>query len=146
MRSSLVVLASALVASPALAQQPQSAGEIEIPRELTDPQMVGRLTDMMQVLSKAFLNLPVGEIQAAVEGRPATPGEKTETVRDLGRKDDPDFERSLERQIAASRPAMQAATRALAAALPAMMKGMSEAKDELERATANMPRPDYPKQ
>ena len=35
--------------------------------------------------------------------------------------------------------------RALSAALPAMMEGLSKAQAELERATANMPRPDYPK-
>jgi len=40
---------------------------------------------------------------------------------------------------------MQAGMRAMAAALPAIMKGMSEAQREIERATANMPRPDYPK-
>lgn len=146
MRASIFILASALAASPAAAQQPSSNEEqVQIPRELTDPQMVGRLTDMLQVLSKALLNLPVGEIQAAAEGRAATPQEKDVTVRDLGRRDDPNFERNLERQIAEARPAMQGAMQALAAALPAMMKGMSEAREELERATANMPRPDYPK-
>lgn len=147
MRASLFILASALVASPALAQQPAPREEqIEIPEELTDPQTIGRLTDMMQVLSKALLNLPVGELRAAAEGREASPEEKSVTVRDLGREDDPQFERNLERQIADARPAMEAAMQALARALPAMMKGMAEAKDELERATANMPRPDYPKQ
>ncbi len=30
----------------------------------------------MQALSRAFLNLPVGEVQAAVEGRPPTPADK----------------------------------------------------------------------
>ena len=36
--------------------------------------------------------------------------------------------------------------KALAAALPAMMKGLSEAGRELEKATANLPSPNYPKQ
>jgi hypothetical protein len=35
--------------------------------------------------------------------------------------------------------------KAFVAALPAMMKGMSEAGRELEKATANMPSPSYPK-
>ena len=147
MRASVLILASALISSPALAQQqtPERAEQIEIPSELTDPQTVGRLTEMLQVLSKAFLNLPAGEIQAVAEGREATEQEKKVTVRELGRKDDPNFERNLERQIADSRPAMQAAMKALASALPAMMKGIAEAGKELERATANVPRPDYPK-
>ena len=146
MRASLFILASALAATPALAQQaPEPSEEIEIPAELTDPQMVGRLTDMMQVLSKALLNLPVGELQAAAEGREATPQEKRITVGDLEARNDPNFERNLERQIADAEPAMKAAMQALASALPAMMRGVSEAREELERATANIPRPDYPK-
>jgi hypothetical protein len=40
---------------------------------------------------------------------------------------------------------MQAGMKALAAALPAMMEGLSKAQDELDRAAANVPRPDYPK-
>ena len=146
MRFSILALASALVATPAFAQQAQEPSEqIEIPAELTDPQTVGRLTDMMQVLSKALLNLPVGELQAAAEGREATPHEKRVTVRDLERRNDPNFERNLESRIAEAKPKMQAAMQALAAALPAMMRGMSEAREEIERATANIPRSDYPK-
>ena len=32
-------------------------------------------------MSKAFLNLPVGEVEAAVEGRPVTSADKRRTVR-----------------------------------------------------------------
>ena len=54
-------------------------------------------------------------------------------------------EREIRQQIEAEPARMQAGMKAFAAALPAMMKGMSEAQREMERATANMPRPDYPK-
>lgn len=146
MRAFPLILASALVATPAVAQQPAPAPEqIQIPPEMADPKLASRLADMLQVLSKAMLNMPVGEIQAAAQGRTATAEEKRKTVRDLGRKDDPNFERNLERQIAASRPMMEASMKALVSALPAMMKGMSAAREEMERATANLPRPDYPK-
>ena len=146
MRAIPLILASTLVATPAMAQQPAKSPErIQIPREITDPQLAGRLADMMQVLAKAMLNLPVGEIQAAAQGRPATAEEKRQTVRDIGRKDDPNFDRNLERQVAASKPMIEASMKALISALPAMMKGMSAAREELERATANLPRPDYPK-
>ncbi|HEU5286659.1 MAG TPA: hypothetical protein VFU20_09190, partial [Sphingomicrobium sp.] len=113
---------------------------------LTDPAMAEKLGRMMEALSKAFLELPVGEIEAAAEGRPATRADRRRTVRELGRKDDPQFERNLERQLADSRVAMQAGMKALAAALPAMIKGQSEASRELEKATANLPSPNYPKQ
>ena len=119
---------------------------IAIPRELTDPAMADRLARMMQAMSKAFLEMPVGEIEAAAEGRPATRADRRRTVRQIGRAEDPNFERDLQRQIANSKPMIEASMKALAAALPAMMKGLSEAGRELEKATANLPSPNYPKQ
>jgi hypothetical protein len=144
MRAALFVLPLAAVASPSLAQTPAPpapAETIAIPPELTDPKWADRLTDAMSALSKAFLELPVGEVEAAIEGRASTAADKRRTVRSETRLS----ERELKQQIEASRPAMQAGMKALAAALPAMMKGLSEAQRELDRAAANVPRPDYPK-
>lgn len=151
MRAFQLIVPLALVASPALAQTkpaPATAAPetITIPRELTDPAMADRLARMMQAMSKAFLEMPVGEIEAAAEGRPATRADRRRTVRQIGRAEDPNFERDLQRQIANSKPMIEASMKALAAALPAMMKGLSEAGRELEKATANLPSPNYPKQ
>ena len=99
----------------------------------------------MQALSKALLSLPVGEIKAAAEGRPATEHDKGVTVRDLGRKEDPNFERKLERQIAEAKPMIRQSMKALVEALPAMLEGLSKASEAMDRATANMPQPGYPK-
>jgi hypothetical protein len=147
MRLCLLVLPLALMASPALAQaKPAPPPEtITVPPELTDPAMADKLGRMMQAMSKAFLNLPVGEIEAAAEGRPVTQADRRRTVRELGRKDDPNFERNLERDLAMSGATMQASMKALAAALPAMMKGLTDAAREIEKATANLPSPNYPK-
>ena len=114
-------------------------------RVLNDPAMADRLSGMMQAMSQAFLNLPVGEIQAAAEGRKPTAAERRMTVRDVGRRDDPKFERNFERQMANSKPMIQQSMRALSTALPAMMKGMEDMGRALERAAANMPDPTYPK-
>ncbi len=151
MRAFHLIVPLALVASPALAQtkpaSPPAAPEtITIPPALTDPAMADRLARMMQAMSKAFLELPVGEIEAAAEGRPATRADRRRTVRQIGRAEDPNFERNLQREIANSKPMIEASMKALAAALPAMMKGLSEAGRELEKATANLPSPNYPKQ
>ena len=156
MRAFQFILPLALIATPAVAQTqaptPQSRPmpaappeTIGVPPELTDPAMAEKLGRMMQALSKAFLSLPVGEIEAAAEGRPATRADRRRTVRELGRKEDPNFERNLERDLAASRGAMHASMRAFAAAMPAMMKGLTDAAREIERATANLPSPNYPK-
>ena len=107
--------------------------------------MADRLTNAMQVMSKAFLDLPAGEVQAALEGRRATPAEKRMTVRDMARRDDPNFDRNFQRQIAQTGPAIRQGMRAMSEALPAMMQGLTQAQHALERAAANMPDPTYPK-
>ena len=144
MRKILIFLPLLLVASPALSQ-PAPSDTAQIERVLNDPAMADRLTNVMQVMSKAFLDLPAGEVQAALEGRPATPAEKRMTVRDIGRRDDPNFDRNFQRQIAQSGPVIRQGMHTMSEALPAMMQGLAQAQHALERAAANMPDPTYPK-
>jgi hypothetical protein len=135
-----------MCSAPAVAQAPAAASpQTQVPPELTDPAVTEKLANSMQALSKAFLDLRVGEVQAALEGRQPTPSEKKMTVRDLGRRDDPNFERSLQQQVANAKPMIDQSMKALAAALPAMMQSMQQAEKALERAAANMPDPTYPK-
>ena len=144
----LILLTALAAATPATAQHaapPPPAPAFRVPPQLTDPATINRVTNGMQALSKALLDIRVGELQAAVEGRPATPAERRMTVRDVARRDDPNFERNLRRQIAQVQPAMQQATRALNDSLPAMMDGLQQASQAIERAAANMPDPTYPK-
>jgi hypothetical protein len=107
--------------------------------------MADRLADTMQSLSRALLDLPVGEVQAAVEGRAPTAAEKKLTVRDLGRRDDPNFDKNFRRQIAQARPALEKGMKALSTALPAIEKAIDGASRALDRAAANMPDPTYPR-
>jgi hypothetical protein len=145
----MTLLAIALLAAqPAAAPAPVAPPPppmAQLPRELTDPATANKLANVMQALSHAFLNLPVGEVQAAVEGRPATPADKRLKVRDLARRDDPNFDRDFQRQMAATKPMIQSSMRALATALPQMMQGLQQASQAIERAAANMPDPTYPK-
>lgn len=139
MRLSLLFAPLVLIAAPAAAQS--ELPEIEVPGELTDPATMDRLTAMMEALSKAFLSLPVGEVQAAAEGREPTAADRRRTVRsETGMS-----ETELKARMAEARPAMEAGMKALASALPAMMKALSEVGDELEKSTANLPQPGYPK-
>jgi hypothetical protein len=146
MRAFQLILPLALIASPALAQPPASPPEtIAVPPEITDPATFDRIGDMMHALSKAFVNLPVGEIEAAAQGRPVTQADRRHTIGDLGRKHDPNFDRNLDRDIEASRGAMQASMKAFTAALPALNKSIAEARRAVEQATANLPSPLYPR-
>ena len=149
MRIGLLVLPLALSASPALGQAaPTTAAPADtaaVTHALNDPATADKLARMMQALSQAFLNLPVGEVEAAAEGRAVTPADRNRTLREVGRRDNPTFEQDLQRELAASRGTMQASMKAMAAALPSMMKGMTDAARELEKAAENMPRPVEPK-
>jgi hypothetical protein len=141
MRNILFLMPLALLATPAAAAPPPVPQQIQIPPELTDPATIDRLGNMMQALSKAFLNLPVGEIEAAAEGRRPTRAERKLTVRDMARRDDPDFDRNFERQIAQAGPMMKQSMKAFGEALPRMSQSMSQIAEELERVAANMPQP-----
>ena len=143
MRLTLALLPIALLASPAVAQTP--AEPIQIPPELTDPAMTERVLDMLGPLSRAFMNLPIGEIEAVAAGRPVTAADRTRTIRDVAGGGDPNFEANFQRDIAASRATMRVATKAMVSALPALTKAMAEVAREMERATANLPSPVYPK-
>jgi hypothetical protein len=140
MRKSLIILPFLLTSSPAFAQAvPQ------LPPELTDPATAQRLTNSMQALSSALLNMRVGEVAAALEGRPATPEERNLTVGDLARRDDPDFDRHFHDQIASVGPTMQRSIKAMNRALPEISRDLKDVRKSLERAIANMPDPNYPK-
>lgn len=140
MRATLLALPLLLIAAPAMAEAPASEA-IQLPPELTDPKWADRLADAMAAMSKAFLDMPVGEVEAAMQGRQATAADKRRTIRSETKMS----EREMRQQVEAARPAMQAGMKALAAALPAMLEGLSKAQAELDRAAANVPRPDYPR-
>jgi hypothetical protein len=140
-RTSLILLPLLVCAVPAFAQPPAP----QVPRQLTDPAIADRLANAVQALSQAFLDLPVGQVEAAVEGRQPTPADRATTVRDIARRDDPDFDRKLDRQIAEAKPMVRQSMKALNDALPGMIQGFQQAQKSFERALANMPDPTYPK-
>ena len=142
MRALLIALPALLVAAPLAAQTQPPPADRQIPPELSDPAVADQLTRAMVPLSKALMDLPLGEIEAALAGRTPTEADRRKKVRDeIG----PDGERELAAQIAASGPQMRAMQKALVASLPAMMGALSGIGKELERAVANMPDPTYPK-
>jgi len=135
MRIALLILPLALVAGPAF------AAPVQLPPQLSDPALAERMTNVMHAMSSALLDLPVGEIQAAAEGRAPAPADRARTVRSETGLD----EAELGRQIDGSRLAIQQGMKAMAAALPKIAGALEDAKRQMETATANMPRPDYPK-
>ena len=141
MRIALLLLPLSLCAAPTFAQaapQPPATPQL-------DPATADRLADAMQSMSQAFLDLKVCGVEAALEGRKPARGERSLTVRDLGRRDDPDFDRRLQERIAGAKPVIRQSINALNEALPSMMQGLQQAQQSLERAVANLPDPTYPR-
>lgn len=142
MRLLLIALPLAVAATPAMAQQYDPP---QLPRELTDPAQADKVGRVAGALSRALLDLNVGEIEAAVQGRPANQVDRRRTVRDVVANGDPAIERRIERQAASSGAAIQSGARAMAAALPSIMGALEQAAAEIDRATANLPTPGYPR-
>ena len=130
MRLLLIALPLTLIATPAMAQPARAP---ELPRELTDPAMADKLGKMAGALSRALLDLNVGEVQAAVEGRPVTHADRRRTLRDMAARGDPNIERNIERQAATSGVALQAGAKAIAAALPAIIDAIDRAGADIDR-------------
>ena len=140
MRAMFILVPALLAASPALAQ-PMPAPIL--PPVLTDPGMADQLGRVAGAVTRSLMNLPVGELEAAIEGRPVTREDRARTVGDsVG---DPYVEQRIAEQAAASGRTMQAASRALASSLPAIMQAIEGASAEIERAIGNMPDPTYPR-
>ena len=143
MRARFILLPLSLFAAPVCAQTvpPAEPSVIEVPPELTDPAAGDRLADAMQSFSDAFLDLKIGEVQAALEGRQPTSADRRRTIAsESGMK-----ARELRARIAAAKPTIAQSVKALQQSLPAVMQSLAEAQKSLERAVANMPDPNYPK-
>lgn len=142
MRKILVILPLLLSANPAFAQEAPPA--FQLPRELTDPEAQMRLAIKLQQMSNALLNVRVGEMRAALEGRDASPRERNETVGDIVRRKDPNFDRDVAREVATVGPKIQHSVQALSRTLPRVMQDVADAQRSIDRAVSNLPDPTYP--
>lgn len=137
------LLAAAAPVAVAPAQPPAlpSRPAVELPPEIVDGRTIDQLGTMVGALGRAVLNLPVGELEAAVEGRPATRSDQKKTVRTVTGMS----ERELEADLAQSKETVKAGGQALVRSLPVIVEALNRAGEEIERATANLPQPGYPR-
>ena len=141
MRKILTLALLAVVASPAAAQVAPRPYDQALPPELTDPRALDQIGSMVGALTKAFLNLPVGEIEAAVGNRPVTRADRERTVRAVTGTDERDITAGIEE----GKGAVVAGGQAMARSLPVIRDALNRAGDEIARATANLPQPGYPR-
>ena len=146
MTSAILILAAAAApVSAAPPPPPYAEPPIAMPRALTDPAMADRLGRTMGAMAHAVMNIPVGEMQAAIEGRPATRADRNRRVGDVAGPDGRAMADHVAGSGAATGRAMQAAGRAMIGALPAILQAVRGAESEIERATSNLPDPTYPR-
>lgn len=140
MRLTLALAPLLLLATPAAAAQP--APEPQLPPEITDGRAIEQLGTVMGALARVFLNMPVGEIEAAIENRPVTREDQRKTVRSVTGMN----ERELQQDIRQGTQVAKAGTQAMIRSLPAITRALNEAGREIDKAIANMPSPAYPRQ
>jgi len=142
MRKILIFVPLLMCATPALAQDAPPA--FQLPRELTDPQSAMKLAAKLQGISNALMNVRVGELGAALEGRQATRRERNVTVRDLVHRQDPNFEQHMQQKVATVGPKVLQTMQTLNRTLPQVMHDVDDVQRSVERAVANLPDPTYP--
>ena len=100
MRALLLALPLVFLPVPAAAA-PAEADAISIPPELGDPAVADKLTRALVPLSRALMNMPIGELEAALAGREPTAADRTKRLSDeIG----PEGQKELEASIAAAGP------------------------------------------
>lgn len=129
--------AAAQVATPA----PQPQRPSDLPPEITDGRMIDQLGSMVGAVTKALLNMPIGEVEAAIENRPVTREDRRRTVGSQSGLDERDVVAGVEE----SKGAVKAGGQAIARSLPVIRDALNRAGDEIARATANLPQPGYPR-
>lgn len=147
MRKFLSLALLAAVATPAAAQvAPPPPGYsdpayAQLPPEIANGAAVDQIGNMIGAVTRALLDLPVGELEAAVENRPVTRQDRQRTVRSVTGTDERDVTAGIEQ----SKEAVVAGGRAMARTLPVIREALNKAGEEIERATANVPQPGYPR-
>ncbi|URD59822.1 hypothetical protein M8312_08330 [Sphingomonas sp. KRR8] len=142
-----ILFATLGIASPALAQPypyappPPPPGAAQLPPEIASGEFVDRMQPVVRALSHALLDMPVGELEAAVEGRPVTPYDRRKRLGDVAGVD----ERQLDREISANGQKVRSGTQSMVRALPVIQRALNEAGDQVARAIDNLPSPAYPR-
>lgn len=130
--------------SPYYVPPAKTQGVGDMGRVMSDPTLPETAGRMAGAVTRAVMNLPIGELAAAIEGRPVGPGDRQRTLGgEIG--DAPGMDRAIERQVANGAGAVQASAQAMQRALPAILAALGQAAAEIDRAAANLPSPTYPR-
>ena len=126
-----------LIATPALAQPREPQREERALRG--GAEMVRQAGPMVDRSVDSALELDVGPLLDAL--RPWTPRGRRMTLRELGRRDDPDFDRKLRRSIYRGSARAAATLDAMATAAPSLRRSLREMEAAIAGAVVEARRP-----
>lgn len=139
--SLLSLVAPLLAATPATAREREAPSADQVARALADPQVQAGVATVLDAFAGAVLDTNVGPLAHYTDK--VRPGD---TLRDLARRDDPDFDRHLQQQTRgtvalAGRTARDAAAmQKELGATAARLRGLFAATSAVLDAAASAPR------
>lgn len=165
MRKFLIVPLLVGVAAPALAQQPSGVAvnaqvaqsphvavappppmdprDEAIIRSVPGPQEIERVGDVTAATVDAILDVPIGPLREAIEGRRLSRREREETLGDHARRDDPYFRERMRDQITIAGAAVGVLAEQMAVMTPVLRQTLEDAQRRVEEAARGMPPRDY---
>ena len=161
MRNILIVAAGiAALAAPAAAQQPVETEDAypaaqalppapmdprdeEIARAVPQAGEIEAMGDVAARAADAILDVPVGPLREAIEGRRLSRREREETLGDHAARDDPYFRERMRGQIAVASVALGALAERMAVMGPVLRDTMEDVERRIEDAMRGVPQPGY---
>jgi len=156
------------VAAPALAQQPAAQADVAanvqvaqpsradvappppidprdeaILRAVPGPQELERVGDVTAATVDAILDVPIGPLREAIEGRRLSRREREETLGDHARKDDPYFRERMRDQITIASAAVGVLAEQMAVMTPVLRQTLEDAQRRVEEAARGVPPREY---
>lgn len=161
MRKIMIAAAALGVAAPALAQDqqqiPRTSADDRVPEaqeyEPLDPRdaeivaavpsqgQIEVMGDVAARAAEAVLDVPIGPLKEAVEGRKLSRREREETLGDVASKGDPYYRERMRAQIGAMSVGVGAMVRQMAVLGPVLRETMEDAQRRVEDAMRQPPLP-----
>ena len=154
MRNFMIAAAALAIAAPAAAQQPapeargnaatQPAPSVdprdeEIRRNMPSQAEMKEMGEIAARGMEAMMDVPIGPLREAVEGRKLSPRERKETLGDHARRDDPQFKERMRDQIGLATVALGALAEQMTVMGPVLRRTLEDVTRRMEDAARAAP-------
>ena len=157
MRKFLIAAAALGAAAPAIAQQPASTPgnqaattaprpdprDEELRRNMPDPAELKAMGDVAARAMEAMMDVPIGPLREAVEGRKLSRKEREETLGDVARRDDRQFKERMRGQMGVASIAMAALMEQMVTIAPVLRNTLEDVSRRVEDAARAAPQRPY---